>query len=279
MDLTKTELEQILNEVTKEFQELVKSEKLSKADMEKSAMPMEKEESSKEETKPEAPKAEDSMPEATSDKDVTKAEGDMPPAVDPVPEVPTEAAPAEDAMVADQDASPDQLLSLYSGLSPEHLAQHWMAASQALFQSMSAEQAPEAPAPVDAQPAPAVPPDAPDASVPSMMKSEDTAEYKKLQKNFSDLKSQNDALEKSLETLSDKLNSVLKTPVKLGVTPEDAFVKSEVVEQPLSKSEILSALKEKSKDPKLTKDERAKVLEYSFNPVHTAELKQFLGIK
>lgn len=308
MDITlsKNELEQILTEVKKEYDEVVKAEKAVK--MEKSALPMNKEETTEgsgEKSKPETPKAQDPVPEGSKDKEMVKAEGDdsAPPKdkeeapVDSEPsdsEVPVDSAPpqeaapeevpadqppqeqAPDGMVSDDSMGPDQLLELYSGLSPEHLAQHWMAASQALFQSMSAEQVEpmvEQP-PMDQPPAPAP------EGMPPMAKTEDTEEFKALKKNFDDLKNQNDSLEKKLEEVTDKLSKKLGMPVQNGVTSDNVINKSETVDvKVISKSEVVDLLKSKAKEPKLSESDKQKIVKYTMKPEVTQELKDFLGLK
>lgn len=352
MELTKAELESILAEVTKEYEEVVKSEsvaktmgmgpapsmggstkpKASQAQKEaKAASPgpgnpqakvgmsnafnsLNKEETSTEESsKPEAPKAEDSMPEGSKEPleksaPVEKAEGDdappkeesapsddsgsdsAPPSDDSAPPSEEAPAPSEDAppaqdaqpdMVSD-DASmgPDELLQLYSGLTPEHLAMHWMAASQALFQSMSGEQEMAAAQDMGSEMAP---PSSEPAGVPPMAKSEDvkeSEEFKALQKNFEELKAQNSLLEKNLEEMTDKLVKKLGMPVLSSVNSDNTIVKSEeaVKEVVLSKSEILDLLKTKAKD-KLSNADKEKIVRYTMNPVMTPELKEFLGVK
>jgi hypothetical protein len=339
MQLSKAELEQILAEVTKEYEEVVKSESVAKtmgmgaAPASPSAKPKTspgqkqakanspgpgnpnakltlanafKAEESLEESS-EAPKAEDSMPEGSKvekSAPVEKAEGDdappqeeeEAPADDSAPpsDAPADSAPAEDAppaqdapvedpgMVSDDDSmGPDQLLELYSGLTPEHLAMHWMAASQALFQSMSGEQESAVAQDMGSEMAP---PDAAPAGEPPMAKSEDiknSDEFKSLQKNFEDLKSQNALLEKNLEEMADKLVKKLGMPVLNSVTPDNTISKSEVPaqEKVLSKSEIVDLLKNKAKDAKLSEADKQKVVRYTMNPVLTPELKEFLGVK
>lgn len=306
MELTKAELEEILTQVTKEYDEVVKSEKVK---MEKSVLPMNKEETTEgsgENSKPEAPKAQDPMPEGSKD-GMEKAEGDdsappkeekpksetpdskpsdseapaddsAPPQEEAAPEVPAEQpapdAPAEGEMVSDDSMGSDQLLELYSGLSPEHLAQHWMAASQALFQSMSAEQAApavEAP-PMDQPPAPA----APAEGMPPMMKSEDDS----LQKSFDALKAENESLAKTLEEVTDRLHKKLSLPVQNGVTSDTAISKSETVkeEKPLTKSEVVQLLSKKATEAKLSESDKQKIVKFTMNPEVTQELKTFLGL-
>jgi hypothetical protein len=352
MELTKAELESILAEVTKEYEEVVKSESVAKTmgmggapavagsakpkasqatKQAKAASPgpgnpnaklnlataFKAEDSMEESTKPETSKPEDSMPEGSQEPveksaPVEKAEGDAPPKEESAPapsddsgsdsappseEAPAESeappAPAEEApvdappdaqpdMVGD-DASmgPDDLLQLYSGLTPEHLAMHWMAASQALFQSMSGEQEAAAAQDMGAQMAP---PESEPAGVPPMVKSEEvkaSEEFKALQKNFDELKSQNSLLEKNLEEMTDKLVKKLGMPVLSSVTSDNTISKSEdaKVETVLSKSEVVELLKNKAKDSKLSDADKQKVVRYTMNPVVTPELKEFLGVK
>jgi len=335
IELTKAELQQILTEVTKEYEDVVKSEQLEKMmgappsapsalkqpkkDKSQGAGPgnptkklgmkdafgsFNKEETTleddEESTKPESPKAEDPMPEDSKAKKTTvnKAEdGDKPfPPKDDQPEeeaaapveseAPQEAAVEQDVaqeQVPGEDAgmSPEQLNELYSALSPEHLAMHWMAASQALFQSMAGEQPQEVPAEQLAPPPAAVAPSP--QGMPPMAKSEvkDSDEFKSLQKNFDTLKEQNDLLEKNLEILTDKLSAKLGMPVQNAVTSDTVISKSETedVSKLLSKSEVYDLLKEKAKDQKLSDSDKKKIYKYSVNPVVTQELKDFLGVK
>lgn len=286
MELSKDELEQILTEVTKEYEEVVKSEK---AKMEKSALPMNKEESSEEtsmseeSSKPEPPKAEDAMPEGSSEKIVKADEEVAAPEAEAAPEQPVQEDPAQ---AMDQDMGGDELLQLYSGLSPEHLAAHWMAASQALFQSMQGESPQEMVADVGAAPeaaAPevAAPVEAPiEESKPPMFKAEDTKEFKELKKNFDELKSQNSTLEKSLGTLTEKLSEKLRIPARKGIDADTVISKSEPVveEKVISKSEVVDLLKSKAKE-KLSDQDKQKIFKFTMNPTVTPELKEFLGLK
>lgn len=286
MELSKDELEQILTEVTKEYEEVVKSEK---AKMEKSVSPMNKEESSEEtsmseeSSKPEPPKAEDAMPEGSSEKIVKADEEVAAPEVEAAPEQPVQEDPAQ---AMDQDMGGDELLQLYSGLSPEHLAAHWMAASQALFQSMQGESPQEMVADVGAAPeaaAPevAAPVEAPiEESKPPMFKAEDTKEFKELKKNFDELKSQNSTLEKSLGTLTEKLSEKLRIPARKGIDADTVISKSEPVveEKVISKSEVVDLLKSKAKE-KLSDQDKQKIFKFTMNPTVTPELKEFLGLK
>lgn len=351
VELTKAELQQILTEVTKEYEEVVKSEQLekmmgmgagptatpklsTKVNKEKKAQSagpgdpnkklgmkdafnsLNKEETTlegEETTKPEAPRAEDSMPEGSDleKSAVIKAEGDddgppkeekEPDAAPPAPkedpsgppadeagppvEMETEApavdAPPQEQVPGQDDAgmSPEQLNELYCGLSPEHLAMHWMAASQALFQSMSGEQPQQEVAPQMQPPAPAAPAQAPQG-MPNMAKTEvkESDEFKTLQKNFDSLKEQNDLLEKNLEILTDKLSAKLGMPVLNAVTSDTVISKSEQPARQLSKSEVVSMLNEKAKDQKLSEADKKKIYQYSVNPAVTQELKDFLGVK
>ncbi len=290
LKLTKSELEDILTEVTKEYEEVKKSE------MEKSAAPMAKEESStktEESSKAEPPKAKDPMPEGTQEPVViVKAEGDAPPmeeapaeeagpAVEAAPEVAPEAAPEAEVASDDADMGHEELMQLYSSLTPEHLAMHWLAASQSLFQNMSSgqegqleeevvtETAPEAPA-VEAAP------EAAPEEAPAFGKSE---AFKTLQKNYDDLKNQNSTLEKSLGDMADKFSKFLGQPVIHGITADSAIYKAEEPTKQITKSEVQALLSEKAKDPKLTAADKQKVVEYSIQPSVTNDMMSFLGIK
>jgi hypothetical protein len=288
MELSKDELEQILTEVTKEYEEVVKSEK---SKLEKSALPMNKEESSEsseESSKPETSKAEDPMPEGSSEK-IEKADDDMAaPEAEAAPEqAAPEAEPVQEEPAQAEDMGGDELLQLYSGLSPEHLAAHWMACSQALFQSMQGESPDEMVADVGAgepevEAAPAAPeaPAAPAEDEPPMFKAEDTKEFKELKKNFDELKSQNANLEKSLGTLTEKLSEKLRIPARKGIDADTVISKSESVveEKVISKSEVVDLLKSKAKGP-LSDQDKQKIFKFTMNPTVTPELKEFLGLK
>ncbi len=294
LKLTKSELEDILTEVTKEYEEVKKSE------MEKSAAPLAKEESStktEESSKLEPPKAKDPMPEGTQEPVViVKAEGDAPPAEEvaeepapemaPEAEVAPEAAPEAEVASDDTDMGHEELMQLYSSLTPEHLAMHWLAASQSLFQNMSSgqeeqieeevapqEAAPEAPAPE--APAPEA---APEEAAPPFGKSEKD-KFQALQKNYDDLKNQNSTLEKSLGEMADKFSKYLGQPVVHGVTADSVIYKAEEPSKQISKSEVQAMLSEKAKDPKLTAADKQKVIEFSVQPSVTNDMMSFLGIK
>lgn len=289
LDITAEQLDSLIQEIKSEYAVLAKSEEMAKAEMpaafeekKEGSKSEKKEESSKEGSKPEASKTEGSKSEMKKDDAV---------ATEPAPEAPDE-APAPDAAPEDAgDVGADQLFDMYSKLDEEQLAMHYMACSKALYSKMDQpdeEAMPEAPvAEEPAAPEAVAPPaapeaaPAPEASKPSPFGKAEVEELEKLRKENADLKGKTSDLEKKVDEVADTLQKVVSHPSRKAFSGSNFSSNTKPVvvteEKVLSKSEIMSALNEKARDPKLSEADRSKIYSYSIKPVFNEELKKFLS--
>ena len=295
MDISKEELQKILDGVTEEFSSLMKAEEtantIAKAD-----------EDSK---KSEPPKADDADPVA---KDKGEAKEASTAGEAPAKEAAASEAPPPEGTLADapdagakgegeaeagapamggEDMDPDQLCEMFMQLSPDQLAMYWMAASKAMFHQVHAHEGEEA---IDAvEGAEPMVPEASEAaemggeaqSPPPFAKSvKDDAEYKSVVKKNADLEAQVAKLEKQANETSESLAKFLSLPNHKGFASGNVIAKSETSEMKvLTKSDVVEMLNEKARDASLTAIDRKKLMSFTMNPVLTPELKTFLGIK
>ena len=160
LNISKEKLEQVLASLTDDVENLLKTERLSKAD-EGAEAPAE--------TVPEGSSAAPPAPEGNT-------EGDAGPAEEPAPEVSAHAEPDGDEggdPAADQEATPEVLEAEYSKLDVEELKMHFLAAKSVLMTKLGggAEGAPEGAPEGSPEGAPEAPPEA-SAGPPAMGKKE-----------------------------------------------------------------------------------------------------------
>ncbi len=293
VEITEAQINQLLEDVKLEFVALQKSDADALEALKKEFPPK------KEEAPADAPAESEAPASETPAEAAPAADEGAPPADD--------SSPAPDADPAQGGVSPEELHSMYEKLSDEDLAQHYVAASKAMFGRMSGgpespdmpgaeggapdgAPAPDAASEAPAEAAPAADEGAPPADdkpePPPFGKSEDLMVSDEVIEAFEHLESENKTLKDESEALKKKLDELAETMTKLIAKPVRAgFASGSVIESapqpiaPLSKSEIVAKLNVKAQDPTLTVVEREQVLKYSMNPVLSDELSKFLETK
>lgn len=194
------------------------------------------------------------------------------------------------------ESTPDELHDFYTSLDDEDLKLHYLAAKAALFGRMEAspeapaEMAPEAAAPEAAPAAPEAAPMEPaeknemsaEPKKEELSKSEPTevpvsrAEYEALKKNAEEQIALSNAL-------ADTLDKVLRQPVRKsfkGISELNYIPKVEEEKQSpaanLSKSEVTGKLRERMRDPKLSKKDRDLVNDFCFGKVTLEKVEHLL---
>lgn len=267
MQYTEKELEQLINEVEKEFtSHLAKAEENFRlAKSEDSAAPKEEplvkaeEGEKKPEEKPEAkeePKGEESKeekkPEAKEAEAEAKEEGEKAPEGEKKPEA--EAAPKEDGEGHDYDEKDlEHMDKMYMSMSKGELKAHHDSVRKALDASMakcgdmSMSKSETAATSVEVK--------------PEIVKDESNKELELLKSEIAAEKAKTEGLQKSLDAVSAFLTKLVEkkvAPQGKAITSLDVIAKSEGAqeEKSLTKGEIDTILNQKAQDPKLEKSDR-----------------------
>jgi hypothetical protein len=251
LKLNDKELNALLDDVVLDLNKSFSSvkEKLSKAEdkkeetMEKSGLPVEKDDSFKGDSAPE-----ESSPAAHETQSAAPEASESAPADE-------QAAPAQDpAQEQGAELTPENLEAEYAKLPPEELQMHVQASQAALAKLGGGDLA------MDAGMPPAAPaaPQSPDASAPGpAMKSEKTVNS--LSKSEVEANAKVKSLEEDLEALTKVVRALIETPVRKAITSISDLQKSEKeekVSQSMSPNEFWSKLKEVSKRKDLKKSDK-----------------------
>lgn len=271
MKLTKTQIDELLEAVTQDLTELLKSEELSKADPGAQALGEGAPEGSS--VAPPAPEgSEDKAPEGEKEES-SSAEGSE----EKAPEASESSDPAQEESI-----TPEELQAEYAKLPVEELKAHFLACKQALMAVMGGEggegsQPPAPPAPEATEPAapPAPPaPPAPEATEPPPVAKSEKSEGEQLQK--AEVESLKKSLEDqgklvaeqalALERLSKAFLSVANMPLRKSAETVE-HVGKPTVEVTLSKSEALTKLNEVSRKADLKKSDRQLINQFALGHV------------
>jgi uncharacterized coiled-coil protein SlyX len=272
MKLNKTQMDQLLAQVTDDIAELLKSEDLSKADPGEQAPAEETPEGSSAE--PQAP-----GPEASAS---PEDDGQIPPGSPEGPEASPEGQDAPQDPSTEQQVTPEVLQAEYAKLDVEELKMHFLAAKAALAQALGGQdpEQGQAPAPGPEASAPAPGPEAsagPPQGDPMMGKKEFGGEgnggkiskaesierdLKELKKSLTDKDLTIATMEEQLGKLVEGFQKILTQPMRKAVTSVQSmqFVGKPGSEtnpiQGLSKAEIIQKLNEATRSDTLTKSDR-----------------------
>jgi hypothetical protein len=277
MKLTKAQVDKILEEVSQDLVELIKSEELSKADPGAQALGEGAPEGSSVATPPAAPEgSEDKSPEESSSAESPES---------PAPEGSEGSDPAQEESI-----SPEQLQAEYSKLPVEELQAHFLACKQALMAVMGGEgsqpPAPEATAPAAPPVSPSAPPvspsatpaapaaPAPEATDPLSVNKSEVSEGEQLKK--AEVESLKKSLEDqgklvaeqalALDRLSNAFLKIANMPLRKSAESVD-HVGKPTVEVTLSKSEAIKKLNTVSLKSDLKKSDRQLINQYALGHV------------
>lgn len=284
MDFTQEQLDNLIQEVRQELNLLTKSDSVEAQKLQKDETkdsPAEESTGDEGPSEPEGSQAADREAKAQPGEPSAPDSGVAPPDASASPDQSAAPAHAEGTEGGEIEPAPtvEGLKAEYCQLDPEALKMHFLAAKEALIQSMGAAGQQEAATPV-APPAPAASPSA----APMMMSEKESFLLESLAKAEARLKE----LDASLTKKSDELAKQEEALTKLTTTMANAIEKNPVPtlrksvrglsdlqylnksgsEEPktLSKAEVDNKLMALAREGKLSKNDRAAVTDFFVNP-------------
>lgn len=241
-NLTLSDIESLIADVQQEYEKIKKSE-MKEEEETKNEDALKKED--------EGPKAEDSMPDVEE-----KQEAHM----------------EEELEEEMNHQTVEELLAEYMKLDEDDLMAHLIACNQAVAAKMQEEKEDEMEMVEDIMEKTKPKVFSKKSFSASVMKKsmQPTKQEKELKKELFNLKNK-------MESLTKSFDKIVKQPKNLAFTGENFLAKSQPVQIELSKSEIISKLKEKARE-QLSAEDSARLIKFNLNPFPTEELKKFLKI-